>query len=460
MLQQLRAEAQSERTRASSRSRDRQAAETLLLSLQRLHDPLCCSILIALLYSLLLPSPAEEADRGERLPLDVRVDLCRLLLQLLRESLQQQQREEYSALPPFFIPARLCDIIAVLLLQRPQRDELTMEFVQLQLSAVLCLPPSASTLGLLTSSLRGLRRLLQAEAVFAVFLACDGIAIVSRLVIPSVPDQAFHYALAFVLLICSVHAETHDELLETGCVGHVLRMLAVCRLDKRVRLYLGLLLQLMTARVPEREEQLMEAGLPSLLSSLSHQHWRDDDVPQLLSSLSALCSSRLPELSSWDHFRSQLLTCSLHPSLPHSSPAFFAAHLHLFAANHCAAVKRLCTLAVDGRASLLTRCLAVWDLGEIAAVKGEQGKQLLETQVGGLRQLLLQLMETAEERPLRRAAVTAMQKLLVPHWDEFRQRCRLETAVAIVRPVREEELTYGLQLLQYKSMQWMGGWPG
>ena len=216
----------------------------------------------------------------------------------------------------------------------------------------------------------------------------------------------------------------------------------------------------MQAAQIDEAEGVIEAGLPSALSRLQGRQWADADIPQTVAALAAQSAAVLPRLQTWERYRSELLTQSVHPSPLHSSAEFFAQHIELFGANHCAVLTRLLGMAEDGRLHSITRAVAVWDVGEVART-GDQGKRLIERVRG--KQRLLRLADAVDvPDDVRHVAVSALEKLLVPRWDEFARLCQVETAHAITKPVRrvgEDDIKWRMQTYAYKFWPDMGGWP-
>ena len=233
----------------------------------------------------------------------------------------------------------------------------------------LCLPPSESSVPMLAAALKSLRSLIWYPPLLTFFHGRDGVVRVARLLIPAILDHTYQYHLALVLWLATFcdgdHFPSYDVL------PHLLHLLSCSKLEKCIRLYLRIVHRLLQLHQADGAllEYAVEAAVPAQLRSLSQRQWLDADVVELIAALQSVLSAAEPQLSSsWTLYRAELLSASLHPSPPHSSPAFFQRHLELFAANHAAVVCRLLGLLDDRRVSSLSRGYSSVGLGAVGAV--------------------------------------------------------------------------------------------
>ena len=371
-------------------------------------------------------------------------DIISSLMRLLHSSFERS--DKYRELPPHFLPGRLCELLTALLQATlplascTGRDHWASEsslrdYIDWLMQQPLKLPPSDSNVPMLATTFKSLRSLLSFPPLLSFFHELEGLSRVSPLLVPSIAAEPYQYNLAFLLWLASASTAHWDEFMSLGLLPHLLNLLGSSRSEKCIRLYLSILDCLLQHSASALLEYLVEAALPSQLQSLSQRHWRDADILKLVAALRTKLDAAQPALTSWALYRTELLSAALHPSPPHSSLAFFHSHLQQFAAHHAAVVRRLLGLLSDRRVSGLSRATAASDLGQLAAC-GEAGKRLVLQRVSGVKEALLRATSREDEpdAEVRHAAVEALQKLLVPRWDEFERQCTLEAAHLSVRP--------------------------
>ena len=376
-------------------------------------------------------------------------DIVSALLRLLQAVWERP--DDTLRLPPHFLPRTLCYANTTLLLAtmptafcdpgHPQHwagDSACKSFVEWLLRHPLSSPPLDSNVPLLATTFQSLRELVRFPPLLRYFHERDGLLRVSPLLLPSVLAEPYHYNLACLLWISTFELEHCDDFLSLGLLPHLVAILSTAlHSEKCVRVHLCLLQRLTRHETSGAVvEYLLEADLPGQLRSLSTRQWRDVDLVRLIVEMRQSLESVRCELSgSWSAYRSELLSASLHPSPPHRSRAFFQSHLELFAANNAAVVRRLLGLLADGRVGGVSRATAARDLGELA-ICGAAGKRLLLEEARGVKEALLRASskDSEHDATVRRAAFEAVQKLLVPNWDEFEKQCKLEAVHLTVRP--------------------------
>ena len=400
------------------------------------------SQLVAALQSLI------EADEAIQQAFVVSInhpdcDIVSSLMRLLQSALDRP--EQYRELPPHFLPCRLCEVVTTLLQatlpsagctthEHRASDSPVRDYVEWLMSVPLAVPPSECNLPLLAAAFESLRSLVYFPPLLAFFHERDGLLRLSPLLVPSIAAEPYQYNLAFLLWLCSFSSRHWDDFLSLKLLPHLINLLSVSRSEKCIRLYLRILRSLAQHSVSALSEYLVEAALPSHLHSLSQRQWRDVEMVPLIGELQGRLDAAQCELSSWSLYRSELLSSSLHLSPPHTSAAFFRSNFEHFAANHAAVVRRLLGVLDDHRVCSVSRAVAASDLGHLATC-GSAGKRLL-LDVGGVKEALLRFASKDEEADssVRRAAVEALQKLLVPRWEEFEKHCTLDAAHLAERP--------------------------
>ena len=380
------------------------------------------------------------ASTVERSDCNVVSAMMRVLQSTLERSEQPRQ------LPPHFLACTLCDLITALLLSTLPSSQhehwvgesLVRDYIDWLLQRPLSLPPAeGGNTDLLTATFKSLRSLASWPPLLSFFHEREGLPRVSVLLLPFIAAEPYQYNLAFLLWLSSFSQSHWDLFLSLDLLPRLLKLLASSRVDKCIRLYLLTVHRLLQHSGDALLDYVVEAALPSRLDSLSQRQWRDADIVELIAAVRSKLHAAQSQLTSWSRYRTELLSASLHPSPPHSSAAFFHSHLEHFAAHNAAVVRRLLGLLNDRRVNAVSRATAASDLGHLATC-GEVGKRLLLRDVCGVKETLLHAIERDEEpdADVRHAAVLALQKLLVPHWEEFERQCTLEAVHLTVRPPR------------------------
>merc|ERR1712232_337438 len=156
-------------------------------------------------------------------------------------------------------------------------------------------------------------------------------------------------------------------------------------------------------------------GIEEEVKALEYEKWRDTDLYDHIKSVSQAVSQAVTTVSDLPRYREELKTGTLNWSYLHSNKFWMDNHDKVTEAD-VKALADLLNRGGDDDASNTTRAIVCNDLGEIA-VLAKEGKKWIRDTGAKDNVLKLVMLDSANQREVRREALLCSQKIMLNKWD-------------------------------------------
>eukprot|EP00878_Enallax_costatus_P027898 GHUV01030086.1.p1 GENE.GHUV01030086.1~~GHUV01030086.1.p1 ORF type:complete len:450 (+),score=138.79 GHUV01030086.1:518-1867(+) len=219
--------------------------------------------------------------------------------------------------------------------------------------------------------------------------------------------------LAYETCLCawqlSFHKSALQALAASGAVKGLVDVLKVAQKEKVVRVDLMCLRNMLADPELGIASDMVEAGLPKVVTVRSMQSWGDEDIPTVLQELADMLREQAVHLSSWDKYKKEVLSGSLDWTPMHTSEVFWRQNVDKFEEKDFQLLRVLLKLLETSRE---TRTLAVAcnDVGRFVEFH-PHGRYIVSDLRG--KELVMRLMQHPDAEVQKRALM-AVQKIMLP----------------------------------------------
>jgi V-type H+-transporting ATPase subunit H len=234
---------------------------------------------------------------------------------------------------------------------------------------------------------------------------------------PKVAQPALLYKSVFAIWLMSYEKDTAtlEELRERKAVQKVRDILAVCRVEKVVRMCLTVLKNFMDYK-PFCAD-MVDCNVLECVQAVEYEKWRDAELYDEIKELAGVISGQVQEMSNFDRYESELKSKSLKWGYTHTSK-FWGENVMKFESNDFRALKMLAQLILSPVSDSTTLAVACYDIGEFVALHPLGKRKVAQLQV---KERIMELMGSAGDdmREVRREALLCCQKIMLNKWQDL-----------------------------------------
>jgi len=265
-------------------------------------------------------------------------------------------------------------------------------------------------------ALEGLQTLLRNDHIRTIFAQQDGLGkLCSVLKIPNLSSQLIYETL-YCLWLMSYNKEISDSFSKTNVIARIVEILKTIQKEKVIRVGLAILVNI--ANMGENNQQMIEAKIGRVLDLFNQKRWADDDLVNDLEFLTKLVAQTTSEMSSWDSYKTELLSKELEWSPVHTSEKFWRENVIKFEENGFEALSMLVGLLHSPNPQVLQ--VVCHDIGEFIRFH-PRGRDIFSNQMKSSKYLIMKMMEH-NDPGVQKEALLCTQKLLVNSWEHLSQR--------------------------------------
>jgi len=197
---------------------------------------------------------------------------------------------------------------------------------------------------------------------------------------------------------------------DTKVIPSLIEVLRTVQKEKVVRMALATLRNLLDRG--ENNEEMIMYGIQKPLEILNLKTWGDEDIIEDLKVLNDKLEKNIALLSTWEVYKSEVLSGSLSWSTVHKSEKFWRENVHRFEEDNYKLLLILKDLLTSSPNAIVL-AVACYDIGEFARFHS-RGKVIVQQL--GIKLPLMSLMESKDSE-VKKHALTAVQKLMVTNWE-------------------------------------------
>jgi len=159
----------------------------------------------------------------------------------------------------------------------------------------------------------------------------------------------------------------------------------------------------------ENRHTMIACRVEKLVVSLLSQKLTDQEYAEDLQALDTVLSTEVTEMSSWDMYKTEVLSGQLDWSPVHHSERFWREYVVLFEENKWEILRKLHDILMDPNSSPVCLCVCCFDIGEFARFH-PRGKQVLGE--FDFKVELMKLLTTSPNADVRKNALFSLQKIM------------------------------------------------
>jgi len=223
------------------------------------------------------------------------------------------------------------------------------------------------------------------------------------------------YQLVFCLWCLSYNKEI-AELMASGELKVIPQLVHVANAvtkEKVTRVCLMTLKNLLGQGSGNANDQMVQAGVMKVLSSLGGRKWADEDIAVDIEELTEALEVDVASLSTFDVYKSEVLSGSLEWSPSHKSDKFWKENVGKFSESSYLLVSTLVSLLKSEATGAVGLAVACHDLGCFIQHHPD-GRKIVAG--FGAKAPLMQLL-THKDADVQKHALTCTQKLMVMNWE-------------------------------------------
>jgi len=223
-------------------------------------------------------------------------------------------------------------------------------------------------------------------------------------------DVQLLYLSVYCVWLLAYREELHGAIHGNGVIAHFTEICKTVNREKVVRVCLSTFVQLVDEG--KFNEEMIGAGLPKVLQSLTTRKWKDVDLIADLEKLDQKLDDKIMELSSYEMYAAEVKSGNLRWSPVHNEQ-FWRENHPKFDENHYDLIPLLINLLQREEDTIVE--VACYDLGEFARFHPD-GKSIIIKKKG--KYCLLKIMNH-ENPDVQKQALLAVQKLMVKNWESL-----------------------------------------
>jgi len=159
----------------------------------------------------------------------------------------------------------------------------------------------------------------------------------------------------------------------------------------------------------ENRHTMIACRVEKLVASLLSQKLTDQEYGEDLQALDSVLSTEVTEMSSWDMYKTEVLSGQLDWSPVHHSERFWREYVQLFEENKWEILRKLHDILLNPNSSPVCLCVCCFDIGEFARFH-PRGKQVLNE--FNFKVDLMTLLTTSTNADVRKNALFSLQKIM------------------------------------------------
>jgi len=159
----------------------------------------------------------------------------------------------------------------------------------------------------------------------------------------------------------------------------------------------------------ENRHTMIACRVDKLVASLLSQKLTDEEYADDLRALDTVLADEVNEMSSWDMYRTEVLSGQLNWSPVHHSERFWREYVQLFEENKWEILRKLRDILLSPNSDPVCLCVCCFDIGEFARFH-PRGKQVLGE--FDFKVDLMKLLTTSSNAEVRKNALFSLQKIM------------------------------------------------
>lgn len=232
-------------------------------------------------------------------------------------------------------------------------------------------------------------------------------------------DVQLLYLVVYCLWLISFQKKCHGVLRQKKIITQFTEICKTVNREKVVRVCLSTFVNLIDEA--KFNEDMIGAGLPKVLGSLTTRKWKDTDLIADLEKLDQKLDDKIMELSSYEMYRAEVLSGALRWGPVHTEQ-FWRENYNKFDENNFDLIKPLINLLNSEDHTIVQ--VACYDLGEFARFHPDGKRRILnlkiETSRGTTTAKILMMGKMSHiNEEVQKQALLAVQKLMVKNWESL-----------------------------------------
>jgi len=255
---------------------------------------------------------------------------------------------------------------------------------------------------------------LFANPVFRdIFCKADGVPLLVNVLKVQSNNLHLVYDIVYAVWLLSYNRNLSAYFSNTGIVlalVNIIKNSSAKEKEKITRLSLAALRNMLDKE--GNNEEMIDAGLPRMITILSNKKWADEDIIDDIKVLSETLAKNIVVLSSFDSYKKEIQSGTLEWSPVHKSEKFWKENASKFeeADYHTLVLlQRILQTSTDPT----TLSIAAFDIGEFARFH-PRGRQIIQQL--GVKIEIMKLM-THPDAEVKKQSLFAVQKIMVHNWE-------------------------------------------
>jgi len=261
--------------------------------------------------------------------------------------------------------------------------------------------------------LEGLQTLLRNDTVRQRFTEDDGIARLGNVLKTANLSSQIVYKTLYCLWLLSYNEEIGSKFSQSTVIHKIVDVLKIIQKEKVSRMGLAILANI--ANKGDNNQQMIEAKLQRVLELLNQKRWADEDMEHDLKMLTELVEKSISEMSSWDAYKTELMSKDLEWSPVHTSERFWRENVNKFEENNFEVLSMLTGLLNSQNNQVLQ--VVCHDIGEFIRFH-PRGRDIFSDKMKSQKFMIMKLMEHPDTA-VQKEALLCTQKLLVFSWESL-----------------------------------------
>ena len=307
----------------------------------------------------------------------------------------------------WFTNAKTSNILAIFMSQNGQVNEQTVKFMCQWLRSQLRSGDEKEV----ANAVIALMKFLRKDEYRSTFATEDGLLLLASLLKTKNKSYQLTYQTLHCLWLLSYNKQVANQVGGTKVINFVVDILRTIQKEKIIRMCLAILNNF--KNINNNNEQMLDSGISKPLDILSNKQWGDEDIDKDLDELKKALETNLQALSSFDIYRTEVVSGNLEWSPVHKSERFWKENSHKFEEDNYKVLLLLKQYITSETPNSQVASIACYDLGEFARIH-PRGRNIIQQL--GIKIPLMALMEDKDPE-IRKQALTAIQKLMVHNWE-------------------------------------------
>jgi len=222
------------------------------------------------------------------------------------------------------------------------------------------------------------------------------------------------YRTIYSFWLLAYNSEIADSMFPQNLIFTLAEILKNVTKEKVVRITLALFRNLLDHG--KNNQHMIESGALKIITTLlQNKKWGDEDIVEDLQLLSTTLEKNMALMSSFDHYKKEVLSRSLEWTPMHKRESFWRENAHHFEENNFAIINALVEILQDPSSSNLCLAVACNDLGEFVRFH-PRGRSILGNANYAGKTSIMKLM-VHQDPEVQKQALLAVQKLMVTNWE-------------------------------------------